>query len=99
MRSTFDLIQAEALLKKIKPNSNQALILKVMLRHMEICSDVIKRYAEDKDFGRSLNHSVTHTAKVLRFSEAANEEHYRWNYVGDPRSMRDPGKAAPRFVG
>ncbi|PPQ71279.1 hypothetical protein CVT25_001421, partial [Psilocybe cyanescens] len=50
MRSTFDLAQAEDLLKAIKPNSNQALVLKVMLRHIKICSEVIKRSAEDKEF-------------------------------------------------
>lgn len=50
MRETFNLSQAEDLLKAIKPNSNQALILKVMLKHITICNDVIQRYAEDKEF-------------------------------------------------
>ncbi|KAH9476959.1 Vegetative incompatibility protein HET-E-1 [Psilocybe cubensis] len=54
MRSAFDLVQAESLLKNIKPNSHQALTLKVMLRHINICSDVIKRYAEDNGFKKML---------------------------------------------
>ncbi|PPQ94613.1 hypothetical protein CVT25_011427 [Psilocybe cyanescens] len=58
MRNTFDLTQAEDLLKAIKPNSNQALILKVMLRHMKICSEVIKRYADDKEFMKRLMKSI-----------------------------------------
>lgn len=51
MRSTFNLIQVEDLLKAIKPNSNQVLILKVMLRHIQLCSEILQHYTKDKQFG------------------------------------------------
>lgn len=76
MRNTFDLTQAEDLLKAIKPNSNQALILKVMLRHMKICSEVIKRYADDKEFSTSTSHIPTVYNLNLCSSEAVDEEHH-----------------------
>lgn len=50
MRETFNLTQAEDFLKAIEPNSNEALILKVMLKHLTICNEVIQRYAKDKEF-------------------------------------------------
>ncbi|KAH9480194.1 Vegetative incompatibility protein HET-E-1 [Psilocybe cubensis] len=54
LRSSFDLVQSEDLLKAITPNSNQALILKVMLRHIGLCSEFIQHYTEDKQFATRL---------------------------------------------
>lgn len=68
MREMFDLSQAEDIFKIIKPNSNQALILKVMLKHITICNDVIQRYAKDKEFGMSLHFSCS-----IIFSEGVSQ--------------------------
>uniref|UniRef100_A0A8H8CGW4 Nephrocystin 3-like N-terminal domain-containing protein n=1 Tax=Psilocybe cubensis TaxID=181762 RepID=A0A8H8CGW4_PSICU len=59
MRDTFDLTQAKDILVAIKPGSNQALILKTMLKHVSICNDVIQRYASDKQFVKRLFKNIT----------------------------------------
>ncbi|KAH9480814.1 Vegetative incompatibility protein HET-E-1 [Psilocybe cubensis] len=59
MRETFDLTQAEDILKTINPNSHQALILKVMLKHILICNEIIQRYAKDTDFYARLLKNIT----------------------------------------
>lgn len=52
MRSAVELTSHKDLIQVIKPNSNQAFILKVMLAHITACGEAVQCYASDEEFRR-----------------------------------------------
>ena len=58
MHDAFDFTRHEDTLKSIKPKSEQAAVLTLMLQDVCSCSDFIQSYTKDKLFGTSCSHTL-----------------------------------------